>query len=133
MDLKIRESTWKNENHSWLGSAHGTDMGETIELDLSTFDFAAVFTLGFLPSGVAIAKITASGKYGKYDNTLANGRETGVGHLLHSVAVKADNTTGIAIGALFHHGTVVEANLPTGHGVDAAFKVDVAGRIRYRG
>lgn len=66
MDLKVRTTDYMNEDQSWLGSAHATDTGDTITIDLSTFDFVTAFPNGFLPSGVALGKITATGEYGAY-------------------------------------------------------------------
>jgi hypothetical protein len=44
------------------------------------------------------------------------------GHLLANVKVAAGHNAG---GALLWHGQVVEAKLPTGHGLDAAGKTDL--------
>lgn len=237
MDMIVRSETYGQGDHTWLGSAHGTETGETITLDLSTFDFVSDFPDGYLPSGVCLGLITASGLYGAYGaspsevqtitvdatggnwtitfngettgniptnssaatvqaaleatsaidpgdvtvtrsgsansyvytltfagqylgknvpacttgagsltggagtatvatstgggGTVSDGSETLVGHLLHDVKVDADNTDGVALGTLFTHGKVKESKLPTHHGLDAAGKADVAGRIRY--
>ena len=66
MDLKVRTTTYLNEDQSWLGSAHATDTGETVTLALSTFDMVTEFPNGFIPSGVPLGKVTASGEYGRY-------------------------------------------------------------------
>ncbi len=72
---------------------------------------------------LTVATGTAGGGSG------SGGLETGVGHLYKNVRVVTTNTAQDVPGALLVHGKVREANLPIA--VDAAFKADVAGRIRY--
>lgn len=131
MDLKTRTTSYITEDMTWLGSAHGTETGDTITLDLSKFTAGTHYPNGFLPAGICLGKITATGAYGLYDNALATGVEVMVGHLLKPVKVETDNVTGKAMGSLYWHGEVVEAKLPANSGIDAAGKADVAGRIRY--
>lgn len=118
------------ENHEWLASAHGTDICDSITLDGDTF--LTAFPTGIIPSGVVLGKITASGKYAPYDDAAADGTQTALGHLFTTVDL--GGTTAATVGdvpaALFWHGEVVEAKLPTGHGLDAAGKTDLK-QIRY--
>ena len=134
MDLSVRTTDYAVGDHRWLGSSHGTDMGQTITLDASAFTADDHNANGFIPSGTCLGLITASGLYGPYDVDAADGTETGVGHLLTDVAA-ADLTADLGA-SLFTHGVVVEAFLPdftvTDGEIDAPFKVDVAGRIQYR-
>lgn len=133
MDLSVKKTgPWGAENFSWLGSAHGTDSTETITL--ATALFTATFgTQGYVPSGVALGKITAVGAtqnmYGPYSDGATDGRQVMAGHLMTSKSL-----TGVALyigAALLTHGKVRISRLPTGHGVDAAGQVDVAGRLIY--
>ncbi len=124
MDLGIRKETFHPaEDHTWLGSAHATDTADPITLDAALF--TATFTQGFVPSGVVVGRVTATGKYGRYDNAALDGREVARGHLLTTVALKEGATNVSA--ALLRHGQVVEANLPANHGLEAAAKADLAG------
>ena len=66
MDLTLRTETFGQDDQSWLGSAHGTDTARSITLDTSAFTANTHYPNGFLPSGLPLAKITASGKYGPY-------------------------------------------------------------------
>lgn len=66
MDLSLRTDAYSQEDHSWLGSAHGTDSARTITLDTSAFTANTHYPNGYFPSGLPLAKITASGKYGPY-------------------------------------------------------------------
>lgn len=131
MDISVKQTNYQTEDRSWLGSAHGTEATETITLDVSTFTAGTHYPNGYIFSGVTLGKITASGKYGPYNDGASDGRQTMVGHLFSGVKVRTDADVDAA-GALLVHGIVVEAKLPTGHGLDANGKTDVAGRIRFR-
>jgi hypothetical protein len=56
----------KASDKSWLGTRMGLDVMRSITLDISTFD-AEHAVNGYLASGLALGKITATGKYGPYD------------------------------------------------------------------
>lgn len=123
----------------WLGTRMGLQDMRSITLDLSTFDDEHVAN-GFIPSGIALGKITASEKYGPYDPTTpaADGREDFAGHLWEAVKVTDKATDADCGAALFWTGVVKTAFLPsftgTGDGigeVDAAAQTAVAGWIRY--
>lgn len=126
MDLTQRTESWVSDKQDWLGSAHALDTGETITLDITTWTtlLGSTFTGGFIPSGVVVGKITASGKYGPYDNAAVDGRGTAVGHLLEPVIAKSTDTSD-KVATRIWHGQVIEAKLPTGHGLDANAKTDL--------
>lgn len=132
MDLTVETTDYGADDLSWLGSAHGFEAGEPVTL-VSDLFHADHLAAGFVPSGVAIAKVTAVGanqnKYGRYDDAAADGRQVMVGHLKKGVRIKAGRSIGAA---MLRHCIVLEANLPANHGLDAAGKADVAGRIVYR-
>lgn len=135
MDLSLRTESFSQDAQDWLGSSHGTDAPKSITLDKSTFTLATHFPDGYIVSGIALGKITATGKYGPYDDALSNGQNVLAGFLWTAVAIRttADKDPG---GALLLHCFVVEAKLPlagastgTAGRVDANGKADVAGRI----
>lgn len=128
MDLTTKIETFQQDDQSWLGSAHGTDAARSITLDTSAFTAGTHYPNGYFPSGLPLGRITASGKYGPYNNAAADGTETLVGHLFTAVKAPSVNTIDPQ-GALLDHGKVVESKLPIA--VDAAGKADVAGRIQY--
>jgi len=114
------------DDPSWLGSEHGLDSTESVTLLVSLFTAGTHYPNGYLPSGLPLGKVTASGKYGPYDATATDGRQTLVGFLVAPRQV----TTGInAGGAILTHGKVREARLPIA--VDTNGKADVTGRIRF--
>ena len=130
MDITVRSESFGVENRSWLGSAHGTDATRTITLDVSAFTEATHYPNGYIPSGVVLGRITATGLYGPYDNAAADGRTVAAGFLFNSTQVESG---GADVGApMLEHGMVVQANLPTGHGLDANGITDMAGRIVVR-
>ena len=120
MDPSIKSTTYGADKKDWLGSAHGPDTNRSITLDATLM--LAAFPTGDVPSGVVLAKVTATGRYGPYDNAAVDGRTTAQGHLFDGVTVEAGRNVGAA---LFRHGQVVEAKLPTGHGLDANGKTDL--------
>lgn len=129
MDLSVRDQVYGGENRAWLGTQHGTQSNRSITLDVAAFTAETHFPDGVIPSGILLAKITASGLYGPYDATATDGRATPAGHLFDSVPVKAGATR---LGApLYWHGAVVESRLPAGAGVDAAAKTALQGQITY--
>ena len=137
MDLSVKTTSYATGDHRWLGSSHGTGMGQTITLDVSTFTADDHDANGFIPSGTCLGLITASGLYGPYDLDATDGTEPGVGHLLTDIPVDIDAAGAADVGAsLFTHGVVVEAYLPdftvTDGEIDAAFKADIGTAIQYR-
>src|SRR6476646_9355216 len=73
------------EDHSWLNSKHGTDSAKTVRLDKTSC--VALYTDGIVKSGTVLGKISASSKYGPYDDTASDGRQTAVGILYTTVDV----------------------------------------------
>lgn len=125
MDLGIRTETFGGADHRWLGSRHGTDMCRPATIDLSTFTQNTHYPDGYLPAGVLLGQITATGEFGLYSNAAGDGRGVLVGHLLDPVSTAGGNP----IGALYEHGRVNEDYLP--FPVDSNGKADVAGQIIY--
>lgn len=115
------------DDPSWIGSGHGTDTNKTVTLDISKFDAETHYPNGFLPSGLPLGKITATGLYGPYDAAVdpADGTEN-LDCFLYSPLTVESGVTAVS-GAGFTHGPIVEANLPIE--VDAGGKADVAARI----
>ena len=130
MNLSQVSESFGQENQTWLGSAHGTDAARSITLDKSTFTSGTHYPNGYLLSGIGLGKITATGKYGPYDNAASDGTQTLAGFLFTSIPVASTDVD--PQGALLLHCVVVEALLPVSLGDStaiAAAKVDVAGRI----
>lgn len=135
-DISVSTSSYQTEKRSWLLSPHGTEPGATlsITLDVSAFTAATHYPNGYLMSGIVLGKITASGLYGPYNDSLSTGQEVAAGILFSSVKVPntADTTKDVGAGLLVH-GFVSEAklllvvaNAATGRGyIDSAGKTDL--------
>lgn len=69
MDISTRTRTFLNEDQRWLGNG-GKPIGtpRDIVLDRSAFDLVSTFPNGYIPSGIALAKVTATGLYIPYVN-----------------------------------------------------------------
>lgn len=127
----------KASDKSWLGTRKGLQDMRSITLDISTFDAEHVAG-GYIPSGILLGQITATLKYGPYDDAALDGRQVNRGHLFEEVRV-VDRTTDPDVGAaLFWTGVVRKSRLPSFTGTgnlkgewDAAGQVDVAAWIRY--
>ena len=120
MDISPVITSYTPEDNSWIASSHGTDSTETVTLDGAVgFVPATHFPTGVLPSGTAVAKVTASGKYGLFDNAAVDGRTVFVGFTVGAVTISATKSVGAAI---LTHGKVEESRLP--FAVDASAKVD---------
>lgn len=126
MDLTQRTESFLVGDQSWLGSQHGTDTARSITLDTSTFTSGTHYPDGFFKSGLPLGKITATGKYGPYDDAAVDGRAVLSGFLLEAVKAPAVTTVD-PIGAMLMHGFVLESKLPIA--VDAAGKADVKGAL----
>jgi hypothetical protein len=68
MDPSIRTvGTYSNEDQRWIGNG-GLPIGQPrdIVLDRSNFDLVTAFPNGYIPSGIALAKVAATGLYVPY-------------------------------------------------------------------
>lgn len=128
MNLTQTTESFGQDDQSWLASAHGTDTARSITLDTSTFTSGTHYPNGYFPSGLALGKITATGKYGPYSNAASDGTEVLAGFLMTAIDAPSVNTIDPQ-GALLWHGAVIEAKLPIA--VDSAGKADVAGRLTF--
>jgi hypothetical protein len=126
MDISLTTENFASDDQSWLGSAHGTDAARTVTLDTSAFTAGTHYPDGYFKSGIPLGKITATGKYGPYNDAAADGSEVLAGFLFCAVDIPSVTTTDIGA-AMLVHGVVIESKLPVA--VNAAGKADVAGRI----
>lgn len=128
MNLNPTTESFGQDDQSWLASAHGTSTARSITLDTSTFTAGTHYPAGHFLSGIPLGKITATGKYGPYNNAASDGTEVLAGFLFTAVDAPSVNTIDPQ-GAMLWHGAVIDAKLPVA--VDANGKADVAGRITF--
>lgn len=126
MDIGITKTVSQVEDLSWLLQRGGYDP-ESITLDTSAFTAATHYPNGFVRSGTALGKITATGIYGPYDNAASDGREVCAGLL---AAFTPMVVGGRDVGAaLLFAGVVKTSNLPIA--VDTTGKADLAAWVRF--
>ena len=127
-DISVHSSSYQVEDRSWLVGTHGVDITPGITLDISKFTKNTYYPNGYIPSGTALGKITASGLYGPYSDAASDGTQTCAGLLFSSVRA-VDPNTGNALakvgGARFIHGAVTTSKLPANSGIDANGKADL--------
>lgn len=132
MDISVSVVNTQVEDRSWLSSDFGCDEPRTVTLDISAFTAGTHYPNGYIPSGVVIGRITATGLYGPYNNALSTGQEVAAGILFSSVKVPNPAVTTIdAAGAMLEMGLIVESKLPTGNGLDAAAKTDLVNWFKF--
>lgn len=129
MDLSLKTESFTQDRRDWLGSAHGTDAPVSVTLDVSTFTQATHYPDGYIKSGIPLGKITASGKYGPYDDTKTDGRQVCVGFLFTAQDVVSPRgvVAASAVGSMLVHCFIKEAKLPVS--IDAAGKTDLGARV----
>jgi hypothetical protein len=128
MDTSVQNVAYQVENRSWLLSPHGTEPGTTptVTLDISKFTGSTHFPNGYMPSGVVLGKVTATGLLGPYTPGASDGTQTATHILFSSVRVtRQDGTNAAKVGgAGLVHGFVDPAKLPiasgTAGGLDSA-------------
>jgi hypothetical protein len=107
----------------WLADDHGTEVMPGVPLDLTLFNAGQHYANGFIPDGIVLGKVTATGKYGPYLSTASDGRQTAVGIAFNDVSVFQTGTatlrTNVTVPILLH-GFVNVALLPFTSGNAAA-------------
>lgn len=104
-DISVIKTSYQSEDRSWLLSPHGTDPGTTpsITLDVSLFDQPADYPNGYVPSGMVLGKVTASGLYGPYTGKQSNEVQTvtegGSGLTSFTLTFSGQTTAAIAAAA----------------------------------
>lgn len=110
MNLTPVTESWGNEDLSWLGSAHGLEMADSITLDRAAMT-AAWVTDGVVPAGAIVRRLNATGRYVPW----AAG-DGPAGLVIGPVMVGA---SGNPVGAVIRHGQVIVAKLPATSGYTA--------------
>jgi len=121
MDLIFEtEGTFTQDDKSWLASRDGLTVARSVTLDFALFTAATHYPNGYIPAGIALGLVTATGRYGPYLAAAGDGRSTFRGFLLSELRVRTSNTTGKGAGALYWKGIIRQSRLPANHGLDAA-------------
>lgn len=134
-DITVKKTNYQVGRRDWLWGTHGTDPGSTpsIMLDISAFTAATHFPNGYLLSGIVLGRITATGLYGPYNDTLATGQEVAAGLLFSEVNIpNLADLTKDAGGALYVHGFVRRTKLPIANAAAGRGFLDAAGETDLR-
>ena len=119
----------RSDNTKWILQDISEQRGRlNATLDLSKFVKATHYPNGFIPSGVPLGKVTATGKYGPYDNSASDGREVCQGFLFGFTNVR-DGQTESAVALWVGPGIIDEAELP--FAIDSAGKTDLAAWFKF--
>lgn len=66
-EFALRTKSYGNEDQRWIGNGgHPGLAPRSIVLDRSLFDLTTEYPNGYIPSGVELGKVTATGLYGPY-------------------------------------------------------------------
>lgn len=127
MDISLRTNLeLVQDDQTWVGRGGVPRSAcHDIVLDRSAFNLTATFPDGYIPSGVVLGLITATGLYGPYAPAGVGGLDVARGFLFTAVTYDRDSTGDLGA-ALFWDGEVIEGNLPTNNGLDAAAKTELA-------
>lgn len=116
-----RESLGVSPDYAFLASEHYATIRSGVTFD-SSIPGADADGNKILMAGTVVGKVTATGKYGAYDNGAIDGRETAVGFLMEEINLKDGDVTA----PIMTHGSVIVARTS---GLDAAARTDLAGRF----
>jgi len=123
MDLSTRPlHSFLNEDQRWIGPG-GIESAETalsITLNVALFDMVTAFPNRYIPSGVLLGVVTATGLYGPYATAATDGRQTAAGLLLVSEPVDPLSTSNNHPAALYWKGQVIQSYLPANSGITPA-------------
>lgn len=108
-------TTLRNEDQSWIGpgGVSAFQDNQSIVLDRSGFDLVTAFPNGYIPSGVVLGKITATGLYVPYagnTNEVQTFTRTSTGGTI-TVTFEGETTTALAATAAGFTAAVLQAGL----------------------
>lgn len=132
-DISLQTTTYQVGNRQWL--LDEPDFKPNVTLDITKFTAGTHYPNGYIPSGTAIGKVTASGRFGPYNDAASDGTQTLYGFTYGDVrAIRQNGTTASMVGTgAVVSGAVSVAKLPFQSGagaVDANGKADTP-TIRY--
>ncbi|MCV7354489.1 head decoration protein [Mycolicibacterium fluoranthenivorans] len=133
-DISLQTTTYQVGNKQWL--LQEPKVKPNVTLDPSKFTAGTHYPNGFLPSGTAIGKVTATGLFGPYNDAASDGTQTLYGFTYADARfVRQNGTTAakVGTGAVVNDAIISVGKLPFQSGtgsVDANGKADTP-TIRY--
>lgn len=128
--IAVHNRNFQVEDRSWVFGLVGPTDTISLTLDVSAFTLATYTGVpnGYIPSGVVLARLVATGLFVPYDDAAvgATGAEVARCILFNTVQVPdlADLTVNLSSAGLIR-GSVARLRLPVGHGLNAAAEVDL--------
>ena len=128
-DIAVDTLTYLPDDRPWL-LFEAVGHQQSVSTDAGLINFA-LFTLathypdGFIRSGVVLGRVTVGGRLGPYSDTATDGRQTAAGFLYNATRVPTDLTRRVSTTFVDSFAVVWESRLPTGHGLDAAGRLDL--------
>lgn len=96
----------------WRVSKHGESNARPGQLDVSTLTATVgLVNAGYIPSGTALGKVTATGLWAIYNAAASDGTEVLAGFLNDDDGVETDGTTDVPA-AILVHGIIDASKLP---------------------
>jgi hypothetical protein len=137
-DMGVRTvKSFVNEDQRWIAPetareiASGARQRRGITLEMNLFS-RVTFPNNLIPSGIVLGQVTATKRFAPYDDAAVNGLQVARLFLYATVEWDAAFTANGRIPAAgLPGGAIVEAFLPTGHGLDAAARVDLASKFDF--
>lgn len=115
MDLTTTVSSVGGSDLTWLRSDHGLSNAVDRTLDITKFTSGTHYdaVTKILKSGIPLAKVTATGLYGPYDTTAADGRQLKLDSysLYEQNLLLDDGTTSVKIAAAAGRHLIINAAL----------------------
>lgn len=135
-DIGVFSVPYAAEDRSWFLSDPEDAYCPGGTLDITKFTAATHYPNGYIPSGIVLGLVSASGLYGPYDDTAADGRQTATGILFSTVRTLQWNGTALAkvgVTQVVYNAVVSVARMPfnstnasTGRGyIDANGQADL--------
>lgn len=127
-NIAVRTSgTGYGDSRVWVYADQSEQRGRaSITLDITKFTAGTHYPNGYLPSGLVLGKVTATGLYGPYDNAAVDGREVAAGFLWDAFTPTSDKEVApLWVGV----GLIKESKLPIA--IDTAGKTDLASWFKF--
>lgn len=129
-DISLRSDTFFNEDQRWIGNGGRPSIENLpILLDRSGFDLVTAFPNGFIPSGIALARVAGTGLYVPYVNQSSEVQtltRTSTGGTI-TLAIDGEVTAAIAASAAGFTAAAVQAAVNALSNVDEEHTVTAAG------
>jgi hypothetical protein len=131
-DIGVFSQPFQTEDRSWLLSEFEDAYSISGTLDVTQFTLATHYPNGFIPSGTILGVVTATGLWGPYNDTAADGRQTAVGILNSAIRVLnpiGGALTKIGAAAIVYNAVISQSKLPFNSGNAATPRgyIDAAG------